>query len=184
MRRLSLAMIVTSFGLHAAPMTFVSCTLGTTTQTFTDGSSCFIPAILDGMQVGFIEGDASASESLSSTGGTLEASAAAGGILNQGDFTASATASASDSLTLFTSGPPRLGLIQFDMTAASDNGAIVNVDISDGVHNYVPINSILGVARMQLRFPSTWGRHFRSMSPPLGQHRSAPAPGVQTASPQ
>lgn len=137
MRRFLLILIAASSALRATSITFVTCTLGTTTQT--NSSSCLIgpfPVIVP-PQFPVVGADASASGSADPLGGLLVASTDAFAFPLDSGLTTDAEASASDTEIFAGTGPHRLGLVTFDVslsTTHDDPGG--SAFLSDGVNNY------------------------------------------------
>jgi len=109
MRRFFFVMILASSALRATSVVEATCILGTITQNVTDptSTSCSIPFVVDGMEVGFVGGDASIS------GLTVEAD---GGYASNSssfpDVPYGGGGTASYSQTFATAGPKRPGFIE------------------------------------------------------------------------
>lgn len=137
--RFLLAMMVTCV-LHASTMTFSSCTAGTTTDspcpsdvnliTGLSGPNYFVAAFAaTGPGTGLPGTSVIAEAAAVYTGGAPPPLPAL-----------SAGAQASENDTYYTTGPTRLGFIQFDMDsgASSSHGGLGDVVLTDGVHSYGP----------------------------------------------
>lgn len=141
MRRLLLAVILTASALYANTFTFTSCSEGTTTLS-PCGGSYEAPLGLPNAIAG-----AAASDSSIIPGNVLDGrltpiaggqilSAAAEGTVSPSSVPVSESALAEAYDTYLTSGPPRLGLIQFDVSLGVSHYGNSHASLSDGTHTY------------------------------------------------
>jgi hypothetical protein len=117
MHRFIFLMLAAVCVLRAAPFSTATCRLGTTTIT---SSSCSIPFVNPDGTSGFIEADASVS--LQPNSGSVGADAGVGPAGVTPPSGADASASAGDTETFTTPGPPRPGLISVLLNSAGEEG--------------------------------------------------------------
>jgi hypothetical protein len=125
MLRFVFLMLAAACALRAVSFSTATCTLGTTTIIST--SNCSIPFVNPDGTSGFIEADASVS--LQGSSGTVGADAGAGppGVTPPSSWDASA--SAGDTETFTTPGPPRMGLISILLESSGEEGGEGSVSV-------------------------------------------------------
>lgn len=134
MRRFLLLLVFTSPALYATEFTYTSCTAGPTTLSPCPGD-WLVPGGITGPD--FLA-QAVASVPFPFRSGDLSAGAAIN-VYSYGTVPVSATAIAQDSVTFFTGGPLRPGLVSYEVTmgnAHADFPEEGEAVITDGVHRY------------------------------------------------
>ena len=141
MHRLFLVTFITTFALHANTFTSTTCTSGTTTISPCGGDYVFPGGLPNAMAGASASDTGLAPGTLPDgqppiTGGWTMSTGAAANVQGSDTVVATAEAHADAFDTFLSSGPSRVGFIQFNVTLGQLHGGDSTVVLTDGVNNY------------------------------------------------